>query len=170
LSLKLMDLIVLNRQDIILEEMDANEFMADISGSLMPMLEDREVTLHLEIQPACIKVEYDLFKTLMFNLIDNAVKAGGKKVGISGKQNNNGYSISVSDNGSGMPDAELTRITEAFYTVDKSRSRRQHGAGIGLALVARIADIHGSSLTFSSSVNVGTVVTIDLKKDVACSG
>jgi len=170
LSLKLMDLIVLNRQDFILEEMDANEFMADISGSLMPMLEDREVTLHLEIQPACIKVEYDLFKTLMFNLIDNAVKAGGKKVGISGKQNNNGYSISVSDNGSGMPDAELTRITEAFYTVDKSRSRRQHGAGIGLALVARIADIHGSSLTFSSSVNVGTVVTIDLKKDVACSG
>jgi len=164
LSLKLMDLIVLNRQDFVLEEMNTKELMMDIAGSLKPMLEDKEVHLHLKIQPTFIKVEYDLFKTLMFNLIDNAIKAGCKKIDVNGKQNNNGYSISVADNGSGMPASELTRITEAFYTVDKSRSRRQHGAGIGLALVARIAEIHGSTLTFNSSENVGTVVTIELKR------
>ncbi|MCL2405352.1 MAG: HAMP domain-containing histidine kinase [Defluviitaleaceae bacterium] len=163
LSLKLMDLIVLNRQDFVLEEMDVNELMQDISGTLKPMLTDKEVTLILKIQPAYIKVEYDLFKTLMFNLIDNAVKAGCKGIHIGGKKNKNYYSVSVSDDGSGMPESELARITEAFYTVDKSRSRRQHGAGIGLALVAKIAEVHGSTLTFYSSENVGTAVTVDLQ-------
>ena len=171
LSLKLMDLIVLNRQDFVLEEMSTKELMLDVAGSLKPILEEKEVQLHLKIQPSFIKVEYDLFKTLLFNLIDNAIKAGGKRIEIIGKRNAKGYSISVSDNGSGMPLSELTRITEAFYTVDKSRSRRQHGAGIGLALVAKIAEIHGSSLKFNSAEDVGTVVTIELKnrppRDVA---
>jgi len=163
LSLKLMDLIVLNRQDFILEEMDATGLFDDISGSLKPMFEDKGISLQLNIQPTYIKVEYDLFKTMIFNLIDNAVKAGGKKIKISGIQNTCYYSIVVSDDGRGMPKGELSRITEAFYTVDKSRSRRQHGAGIGLALVARIAEIHGSTPTFNSAENVGTDVKIDLQ-------
>jgi len=162
LSLKLMDLVVLNRQNFILEEMSAEELFNDISGSLRPMLEDNNVSLHTNIQPAYIKVEYDLFKTLMFNLVDNAVKAGCKTIDISGKRRENYYSITVTDNGRGMPVSELAKITEAFYTVDKSRSRRQHGAGIGLALVAKIAEIHGSTLTFNSAENVGTEVKIDL--------
>jgi len=164
LSLKLMDLIVLNRQDFVLEEMNTEELFEDISGSLKPMLEDKSVSLHLNIQPAYIKVEYDLFKTLMFNLIDNAVKAGCRKIDVSGKQNKNRYSISVIDNGRGMPQSELAKITEAFYTVDKSRSRRQHGAGIGLALVSKIVEIHGSTLSFNSAENVGT----DVRFDLAC--
>jgi len=164
LSLKLMDLIVLNRQDFILEEMNAEALFEDISGSLKPMLEDKNVSLHLNIQPGYIRVEYDLFKTLMFNLIDNAVKAGCKMIDISGKQNKKRYNMRVVDNGSGMPQSELSKITEAFYTVDKSRSRRQHGAGIGLALVAKIAEIHGSTLSFNSAEGVGT----DVRFDLAC--
>ena len=167
LSIKLMDLIVLNRQDFVLETMDTGALFADISGSLAPMLADKNVSLFMDMDPAYIKVEYDLFKTLMFNLIDNAVKAGCKKVEIGGRQTKTGYTITVADNGRGMPQAELARITEAFYTVDKSRSRRQHGAGIGLSLVAKIADIHGGVLSFNSCENVGTVVKIDLRKEAA---
>jgi len=166
LSLKLMDLIVLNRQDFILEEMNAEELFENISGSLKPLLADRNVSLHLDIQAAYIKVDYDLFKTLMFNLIDNAVKAGCKRIDINGRKNGNRYSISVTDNGRGMPASELARITEAFYTVDKSRSRKQHGAGIGLALVTKIAEIHGSTLRFNSAESVGT----DVKLDLFCDG
>jgi len=165
LSLKLMDLIVLNRQNFVLEEMEAVEFFKDIIGSLKPMLSNKKVSMKLKIQVAYIKVEYDLFKTLMFNLVDNAVKAGGTMVEITGKKLENGYSISVTDNGRGMPESELACITEAFYTVDKSRSRRQHGAGIGLALVAKISELHGSKLEFSSAENVGTVVKIELPRE-----
>jgi signal transduction histidine kinase len=157
-----MDLIVLNRQDFILEEMDAEELFENIYGSLMPILEEKNVSLHLSLQPACIKVEYDLFKTLVFNLIDNGIKAGCKRIDISGRQNKNRYNISIIDNGRGIPESELAKITEAFYTVDKSRSRRQHGAGIGLALVAKIVEIHGSTLLFNSAEGVGTDVKFDL--------
>jgi len=162
LSLKLMDLIVLNRQDFTLEEMDAKEFLSNIAGSLKPMLDEKKVSLHLNVHPDYIMVEYDLFKTLLLNLIDNAIKAGCDRIDISGKRGGNVYTISISDNGRGMPPSELARITEAFYVVDKSRSHKQHGAGLGLALAARIAQIHGSSLEFSSAEGVGTVVKIDM--------
>jgi len=162
LSLKLMDLIVLGRQNFVLEEISAQEFFADVSGSIGPMLDNKNVSLHLNMQPAYIKIEHDLFKTLVFNLIDNAIKANCKRIDITGKQDDGRYSICVSDDGSGIPEAELAKITEAFYTVDKSRSRKQHGAGIGLALSAKIAEIHGSRLVFSSVENTGTDVTLHL--------
>jgi signal transduction histidine kinase len=164
LSLKLMDLIVLNRQDFILEEMHTNELLSDIAGGLKPVLEEKKVILHLDVHPAYIMAEYDLFKTLILNLIDNAFKAACGRIDITGRHNEkqNRYTISVADNGRGMQTHELARITEAFYTVDKSRSRKQHGAGLGLALAERIAEVHGSSLEFNSGEGVGTVVKIEL--------
>jgi len=162
LSLKLMDLIVLNRQDFTLEELHTGELFSSIAGGLKPVLKERKVSLNLKIHPAYVRVDYDLFKTLMLNLIDNAMKAGCSIVEITGKPNGKRYSVYVSDNGQGMPESELSRITEAFYMVDKSRSRRQHGAGLGLSLAAKIAEIHGSPLAFSSKEGVGTVAKIDL--------
>ncbi|MCL2593641.1 MAG: HAMP domain-containing histidine kinase [Defluviitaleaceae bacterium] len=170
LSLKLMDLIVLSKQDFVLEEMSVEELFKDILGSLKPMLDDKNILVYLSTEPAYINVEYDLFKTLVFNLIDNAVKAECKRVDIVGKKNEQYYNISIIDNGRGMKVDELERITEAFYTIDKSRSRRQHGAGIGLALVAKIAEIHGTKLTFESIESVGTTVKIDLSYKGSDSG
>lgn len=162
LSLKLMDLIILNRQDFVLEEMPSDELLQNIVGGLEPLLEEKNVSLHLKAHPAYVKVEYDLLKTLLLNLLDNAIKAGSSKIWISGKRDGNQYSISVTDNGRGIPASKLDRITEAFYVVDKSRSRKQHGAGLGLALAARIAEIHGGSLRFSSGEGVGMSVKINL--------
>jgi signal transduction histidine kinase len=107
-------------------------------------------------------VEYDLFKTLLLNLLDNAMKAGGSRIDVTGEPNGGLYSVSVIDNGRGIPAAELKKITKEFYMVDKSRSRKQHGAGLGLSLASKIAEIHGSSLSFNSSEGVGTIVKIDL--------
>jgi signal transduction histidine kinase len=107
-------------------------------------------------------VEYDLFKTLLLNLLDNAMKAGCGRIEVVGEPNGSLYSVSVTDNGRGIPAAELKKITKEFYMVDKSRSRKQHGAGLGLSLAEKIAGIHGSSLKFNSSEGVGTIVKIDL--------
>jgi signal transduction histidine kinase len=162
LSLKLMDLIVLNRQDFTPEVMPSNELFQNVVGGLNPLLEEKKVSLRIKAAPAYVKVEYDLFKTLMLNLIDNAIKAGGSVIEVAGEQSGNRYCVSVSDNGRGISASELDRITEAFYMVDKSRSRKQHGAGLGLALAARIAEIHGGMLRFESEEGTGTVVTLDL--------
>lgn len=162
LSLKLMDLIVLDRQHFILEEVDAVLFFEELVGGLQPLFETHQASHTLHIEPAYLRLDYDLFKTLILNLIDNAVKAGCTHIELRGAVQGERYTIRVTDNGRGMPETELANITEAFYTVDKSRSRRQNGAGIGLALVAKIARIHGSSLHFNSAEGVGTVITLDV--------
>ena len=170
LSLKLMDLIVLERQEFALEEIRADELLSSIAGSLKPVFDERKVAFHLKAQPAFVMVEYDLFKTLLLNLIDNAMKAGCSSIEVIGESNGGHYYVYVSDNGSGIPAAELKRITEAFYAVDKSRSRKQHGAGLGLSLAMRIAQIHGGTLEFSSSEGTGTTVKIALAKTPGGSG
>ena len=160
LSLKLMDLIVLGRQSFTMEKICARELLNNIAGSIKPILDERNIALKINAAPADILVEYDLFKTLLLNLTDNAVKAGCSTIELTGTKTPSRYSISVADNGRGIPEAELARITEAFYTVDKSRSSRS--TGLGLALCARIAELHGSRLEFSSAVGAGTSVRITL--------
>ncbi|MEL7563746.1 MAG: HAMP domain-containing sensor histidine kinase [Dehalobacterium sp.] len=170
LSLKLMDLIVLNRQDFVLEELPADELLQNIADTLKPLLLNENIKFSLEAAKAYIRVDYDLFKTLLLNLADNAVKAGSTEITLTGEIRANGYRIGVSDNGCGIPTDELDRITEAFYMVDKSRSRKQHGAGLGLALASKIAQIHGSRLEFISAPDKGTTVSLSLPLEGGGSG
>lgn len=163
LSLKLMDLIVLGRQDFPLEELAADELLEDVAEGLRPVLAQKQVAFQLRADPAYIRADYDLLKTLLINLMDNAVKAGCSGIELSGCAGAEGYVIQVADDGCGMEEEELSRITEAFYMVDKARSRKQHGAGLGLALAERIARIHGGSLTFQSRRGEGTRVSFRLE-------
>jgi signal transduction histidine kinase len=115
---------------------------------------------------AWVWLEYDLFKTMLLNLIDNAVKSGGSKVDVSGRLISHSiYRIAVSDNGRGIPPEDIERITEAFYMVDKSRSRSEHGAGLGLALVSRIAKLHDTKIHYESESGKGTKVYFDMKAE-----
>ena len=68
--------------------------------------------------------------------------------------------ISVKDKGCGIPKEEIERVTEAFYMVDKARSRKAGGSGLGLALCSRIAELHGAVLHIESRVSEGTVVSV----------
>lgn len=68
----------------------------------------------------------------------------------------------MADTGCGIPAADLPRVTEAFYMVDKSRSRADGGSGIGLALCTRIAQAHGTQLQIDSTEGVGTTVTVSV--------
>lgn len=68
----------------------------------------------------------------------------------------------MADQGCGIPAGELKRITEPFYMVDKSRSRAEGGAGLGLALCQRIVELHQGALRFESQEGQGTTVTVTL--------
>lgn len=165
LSFKLMELITLNKNDFILEETNLYELLDDVYKTSSKKAEDRgiELVVDNEAYDIYVRVENDLFKTLMLNLVDNAVKSGGDKVIIEAKEVSGKLRISVKDNGRGIPENELNRITEAFYMVDKSRSRKEHGAGLGLALCDKIAKLHGTELTFASTVGLGTEVSFELE-------
>lgn len=160
LSLKLMDLFVMDRQEFLLEMMSVEEMFENLEQGIVPICQKYGVTPHMEIRKGSICADFDLFKTMILNLVDNAVKAGGKDLWISGKRERDSYRIVIRDNGRGIPKAELGRITEAFYMVDKSRSRKQHGAGLGMALVAKIVQIHGARLEIESDGKTGTAVCV----------
>ena len=159
LSLKLMDLFVLDKQDFKLEKMDVKELFRDISEGKYPVCKKNGVIFHMGLENGKIYVDFDLLKTMILNMVDNAVKADCSDIWIVGKAGREGYVIQIADNGKGIPKNELGRITEAFYMVDKSRSRKQHGAGIGMALVAKIAAIHHAKMKIESDGKSGTVLS-----------
>ncbi len=66
----------------------------------------------------------------------------------------------MKDNGCGIPAEELSKISEAFYMVDKARSRGKGGAGLGLAVCTAIMEVHHSKLDFESTQGAGTCVRI----------
>ncbi len=163
LSVKLMDLTVLKHKKFTLQEMRSDRLLEEIVKSQEFHLSENHVCLICVAEPAYIQVEYDLFQSLVFNLIDNSIKAGADRLRLFGLADGEKYIIRLEDNGSGIPQDEIRRIKEAFYMVDKSRSRKQHGAGLGLSLAEKIANIHGSSLQFESDGRSGTRVSITLK-------
>ena len=164
MSLKLMDLVVLDKNEFKLVRGYARRALGHVVAVVTPMLEKAELTLQYDIEQQIILYEKDLLLTLVTNLIDNARKASspGKTITLTGRREAGRYRISVRDEGIGIPAEEISRITEAFFMVDKSRSRAQHGAGLGLAISNRIAQIHGSTLHFESEVNKGTLVWFDV--------
>ena len=164
LSLKLMDLVVLDKNEFPLSRGYSRRVLGHVVAVVTPMLEKNGLTLETSIEQQQILYEKDLLLTLVTNLVDNARKASepGKKIVLTGKKQQNRYRITVKDEGIGVPAEELSRITEAFFMVDKSRSRAQHGAGLGLAIANRIAQLHGSDLHFESTVGEGTTVWFDL--------
>ena len=168
LSLKLMELTVLHRQEFPLQELPGEELLADVAESLSPIFQDKGIEFHLRTEQAYVMADFDLLKTLLINLVDNSIKAGAGRIELGGRKEEirqKGYLVWVEDDGCGMEEEALSRITEAFYMVDKARSRKQHGAGLGLALGERIAAIHGSRLQFESRKGHGTRVSFYLKMD-----
>ncbi|MCD8128858.1 MAG: HAMP domain-containing histidine kinase [Oscillospiraceae bacterium] len=162
LSLKLMDIIVAGQQEFELKRFEVGYFIRSIAAVTVPSLSEDGITLDMRWEPGVIEVEPDLFKTLLINLVDNARKASRRNSAIElfGKVEDDGYAIYVRDHGRGMPQEKLSRITEPFYMIDKSRSRAQNGAGLGLALCQRIAELHATKLEYESEEGKGTTVRI----------
>lgn len=124
-------------------------------------LADRGVTLITHSGGGTLNCNADLIQSLLINLVDNAAKAydadaADKRVLLTFSNN----TIQVKDYGRGIPKESMERIFEPFYMVDKSRSKKAGGSGLGLALVKRIADAHDAELTVKSGVGKGTTVRV----------
>ena len=165
LSRKLLDLIVLERQDFPLRPVPLDAFVLRVAGAMEPPLRQAGIRLTVRAEGVTARMEPDLMETVCVNLLDNARKAmeDGGEVLLEGLAEEDGCRIQVTDRGKGIPESELKRVTEAFYMVDKSRSRAQGGAGLGLALCRRIVDLHGGELEIESEPGRGTCVRVHLK-------
>ena len=165
LSFQLLELLLLKNDSLELREVSLQSFLKSVELSLSPLMKKRNVNLICRGDNRLVTMEPDLVKSLLYNLIDNASKAmeEGGVVAVKGTVMQGGCRIQVADNGRGMEQEELNKITEAFYRVDKSRSRQQGGAGLGLTLCREIVRLHNGSMQFYSVPGTGTRVTVTLR-------
>jgi two-component system, OmpR family, phosphate regulon sensor histidine kinase PhoR len=142
------------------------EVVASVVGIMSRRAETRGVTLLAP--PAAdlpeVTADHDRLEQILINLVDNAIKytdAGGR-VTVSARGVGGLVEIAVTDTGVGIPPADLPRITERFYRVDKARSRELGGTGLGLAIVKHLVIAHGGDLTIESEPGRGTTVRFTL--------
>ena len=162
ISSKLMDLILL-RQKPEMTEIDVPRLVEEIDESVRPIASSRQVAFSAASVEAKLVCDRELIKSLLYNLIDNAVKASqsGTCVTLNAYFTQDGVmEFSVADQGSGIPKEELDKSFEPFYRVDKARSRKYGGAGLGLALCMEIAHAHAATLEIESEVGRGTVIRL----------
>jgi two-component system sensor histidine kinase SenX3 len=106
----------------------------------------------------------ELLTTAVANLVTNAVNysESGTRVGIGARRSGDTVEVAVSDQGVGIPAADLERIFERFYRVDAARSRATGGTGLGLAIVKHVCNNHGGEVSVWSQEGRGSTFTMTL--------
>lgn len=142
------------------EDLNLSDFLADLSPAFTVLCKQKSMPFHFNTEPG-IMVRGDTLKLreLFFNLIDNAAKYNrtGGDVTLSLKRDDNFARVDVKDTGIGMKPENLGHIFERFYRVDKTDER---GAGLGLALCKKIAEIHGGRIEVTSQYGKGSTFSI----------
>lgn len=146
-----------------------NKLMKEMILTLEHRLEEKQIALKVNL-PERLFVQGDEYrlKQVFLNLITNAIlyTPKGGRIFIEGNDSEKMVHVTVSDTGIGIEKAELPRIFERFYRVDKARSRDSGGTGLGLAIVKHIMEAHQGKITVESKMNEGTSFTVSFRKDV----
>ena len=164
LSHKLLELVSMDKNPLTFRPIPTRELEQNLRITMRPIWKQRGVRGKVELEKAVIQGDSELLLSLLYNLMDNAVKALDKGeqsfMLMKGTCLKGFYEIKVVDNGRGIPAEEISRITEAFYMVDKSRSRKEGGAGIGMALCQKIIQLHNGTMVVDSRLGEGTVIKV----------
>lgn len=158
LSQKLMTLVML-KGEIELRPESVAGLLNAVKETASGALHEQGVELITDCGADTLRMDFDLMRSALVNLVMNAAKASGNGQAVEIRAHNR--VIEVIDHGRGVPPEEIARITEPFYRLDRSRSRKQGGAGLGLALVKRILEAHDARLVIQSVVSEGTTVRIE---------
>ena len=161
LSRQLLALQSLQTDGVALENVRVGAVFGDVARSLPDAVLDIDAPAR-----AAVKAERVLLGDLLRNLVVNALHAAPKDGTVHLRCEDAGehWRLTVRDTGCGIPPEALPHLTEPFYRVDKARARADGGSGVGLALCAEIAAAFGTKLEFESTPDVGTTVSILLRK------
>ena len=170
LSQKMMQLIALgHEQGITKKHIDAAGLLERAARAAGQAAQAAGIIIAPDVQIPALWGDPDLLHSALTNLIDNAVKASqpGQCIVLRARRAGRDVVLSVIDEGRGIPAADVPRLTEPFYRVDKARSRKSGGAGLGLALCRMIAQAHGGQLQLDSKEGRGTAVHLVLPEEDA---
>lgn len=165
LSSKLLELTDLDRSSsaIMIEQISSSDLEHDLANLYRIESEKRGIDISIQLGEGYFWADYALIRLVITNLIDNAMKAETKQVTVTGNlMTDDHFMITVEDNGIGIPTDKVSRVKEAFYMVDKSRSRAENGVGLGLTLCDRIIRLHGGTMDIVSKEGEGTRIELKL--------
>ena len=142
--------------------------MHEVVETLEPKAQEQDITLRIdgpeeEALPP-VQGDRERIRQVLVNLTDNAIKYNepGGYVALAARASDDVVEVTVRDNGIGIPERHLSRLTERFYRVDKSRARHQGGSGLGLSIVKHILNAHDAHLQVRSKVGEGSTFTFVL--------
>lgn len=172
LALKLMELLYVDKQEITFQKIDILSFAGQLKSMTEKLVQSKNISLEIDLKDGTFWGEPDLLLSLFSNLVDNARKACMEQgtIVLKGYGTQEGYFFSLKDNGRGMPEEEIHKITEPFYMIDKSRARKEGGAGIGMSLCQKIVKLHHAIWQINSHIGEGTEITIQFMYNEMTAG
>jgi two-component system phosphate regulon sensor histidine kinase PhoR len=153
------------RQEMLERAMcDVRQIFQAVVADLAPAIEAKGHRVVVDVPEEACRVSADPAKLhdVLRNLVENAVNYSpdGAEIRLAAARRDSACAMTVSDSGPGLPPADLTRVFERFYRVDKSRSRP--GTGLGLAIVKHLVELHGGTVTAANRPEGGAVFTVTL--------
>jgi signal transduction histidine kinase len=144
------------------------QLVEDTLEKFKPFIAEKGAVLTVDINPdAIIWGDEDRLEQVVHNLCDNALRHLPEKEGVLHvclhiDQSADQCVLAVTDNGCGIPPEEVSRLGERFYRVDKARTRKHGGSGLGLSIVKQIVHLHKGTFTIESKENEGTTAIVRL--------
>ncbi|MGI6550738.1 MAG: two-component system histidine kinase PnpS [Syntrophomonadales bacterium] len=151
-----------------LEEFDIRDCVVQSLERLDPQFNDKGLSAETDFpeEPVMVKADWDRITQVIINLLDNAItysrEGGTIEIGIENRPHD--ILVSVTDHGPGIPRHETSRIFERFYRVDKARTRKDGGSGLGLSIVKHIVEVHGGYVDVRSRLGQGSTFFFTLPK------
>lgn len=149
--------------EVLHETIEAAHFLSEIEEEMRSTLkEGQQIKVECAIHPASFETDTRILRNILFNLISNASKYSGpgKTIGILCKHSNSHLSISVRDEGIGIPEEDVKHISDRFFRA--SNAGNVPGTGLGLNIVKRYSDLLNAKMTFESTYGKGSTFTISL--------
>jgi two-component system OmpR family sensor kinase len=169
MSLLVDDLLLLARLDegrpLERERVDLRKVVAEAVETAQTL--ERERPIELDAEPAVVVGDKDRLRQIVDNLLANvrAHTPRGTPVHVSVSRRNGTAEVAVADDGPGLADDQVAHVFERFYRADPSRARASGGVGLGLSIVAAVAEAHGGTVSAESAPGRGTTFRIRLPLD-----
>lgn len=169
LNSTLLKLTFIREEAIEKDYVSLTECVINAVNTLKYKAENKELCIEIEVEEVFVFVDANQLELLLVNILDNACKASLRegRIKVYGMVNDisKGYSLLIEDFGIGIAKNDLDKIMEPFYMADKSRTRKDNGIGLGLAICSEISKINQIAIGFSSEIGKGTKVSLTFCKE-----
>ncbi|MFE4353467.1 ATP-binding protein [Peribacillus butanolivorans] len=149
------------------ETVPLSSFLQSVYEKVLPAFTNKNIQLNLECKDNLfMDIDPSRFEQVLLNLLDNALKYSNEYTvtTIKATESIGNISISIIDQGVGIPRADIPHVFDRLYRVEKSRARATGGFGLGLSIVKQLVEVQGGTISVKSSIEQGTCFTIIFKE------